>query len=370
MISINVAGDFYINSEFINTLSINSEVKNVFKKAALNIVNFEAPIVEKATPKDKYGPSLFMDKSCVKFLKELNVDLVTLANNHIMDQGEQGLDMTMQNLNENTIEYIGADVNLEKASLPFKKKFGDINLGIINFAENEFSNTNGNYHGAAPLDLIENTLAIQKLKKEVDKVIVIVHGGAEMHKYPSPRFKKTLRYFALQGADAVIAHHTHRYNGYEVFNEVPIVYGVGNFIFPRKGSNDLWNIGVVANLTIEKKGVTLKTIPVKLNYENGLELSLLSNIEASDFLNSEKDKSEVIANDELLEKKYDEFIVSVYNQYVHYLQPYTSKYLHKLFSMGIIPNFLKNNKKRLLYLNLVRCEAHRDVLLKILNYKK
>jgi len=370
MITINIAGDFYIGAQYIDRLKINSNVKDIFKDSNLNIVNLEAPIVEKLTPQDKYGPTLFMDSKCIVALKELQVDLVTLANNHIMDQGNEGLDATIKTLKANNFNFTGADVNLKKAIIPYKQQVEGINLGIINIAENEFSNTHGDYPGAAPLDIIENTLSIQKLKNEVDKVIVIVHGGAEMHQYPSPRFKKTLQYFALQGADAVIAHHTHRYNGYEILNGVPIVYGTGNFIFPSKGSNDLWNIGIIARLTISKEAITLKTIPVKLSYEEDLNLSILSDSDLEEFLDSEKEKASTIANDPLLEAKYDEFVASINNQYTHYLQPYTSKYLHKLFSKGIIPNFLKNKRKRLLYLNLIRCEAHRDVLLKILNDKK
>lgn len=369
MINLNIVGDFYLNNDNVNNLDIDNDLQLFFKNSDLNILNLEAPIVDKITPKDKYGPSLYMNDDSISVLKELNTHLVTLANNHIMDQGEKGLKNTIDTLNLNDIKFIGAGANLTKANAPYIKQINGITLGIINVAENEFSNTYGDYYGAAPLDIIDNTSLIQELKANVDKLIVIVHGGAEMHKYPSPRFKKTLRFFADQGADAVIAHHTHKFNGYEIYNDVPIVYGTGNFIFPNKNGDDLWNIGVIANLCIEKEKIDLKIYPVKLSYKQKITLSFLSDSDTISFIELEKDRNEVIANDKLLEKEYDLFVASIKNQYLHYLQPYTSKYLHKLFSMGIIPNFLKNNKKRLLYLNLVRCEAHRDVLIKILNDK-
>jgi poly-gamma-glutamate synthesis protein (capsule biosynthesis protein) len=371
MIKINITGDFYVSpsyiNDFINEDSISDEISHFFRNADLNITNLEAPIVSKETPREKFGPNLFTSEKCVPLLKRLNISMVTLANNHIMDQGDEGLYSTLEVLNDHGIGHLGANSNLVKASDYFIKNIEDLKIGFLNIAENEFSNTTGDYPGAAPLDIMGNTLSIQNLKKRVDKVILIIHGGTEMHTYPSPRFKKTLRYFAEQGADAIIAHHTHRYNGFEIYNDIPIVYGTGNFIFPKLNSDFLWNLGVIAHLGIEKnKPITLEIIPISLEMNAKINLSFLSLENNEKFKTVENDKKEVIKDDNLIEEKYALFVKNVENQYLHFLQPYSSKYLHKLFSLGILPNFLKHNKKRLLYLNLIRCEAHRDVLLRIL----
>lgn len=371
MIRVSISGDFVIsknyNLECSNTSIVDQSILNFLNETDLNIVNLEAPVIAQNSSKVKFGPVLHMGVYCIDLLKTLKVGLVTLANNHIMDHGEPGLLNTLSELSNNEIKYVGAGLNYDEASKPYFFEKNGITIGILNFAENEFSNTHGNEPGASPLDVEENTLMIQKLSKDVDKVIVIIHGGAETHKYPSPRFKKTLDFYAKQGADAIIAHHTHCYNGFDIVGNVPIIYGTGNFIFPVDNSNDFWNIGVICSLKIEKNSpVEIVKIPVKLDYFPKLQLRYLNDQEKKEFTNFENELNEVVKSKELLKQKYEEFSQKVSNQYIHYLQPYSSKYLHKLFSLGVIPNFLKDKKKKMLYLNLIRCEAHREILLKLL----
>ncbi len=372
MLKLNIAGDFVLAPTFLDQIKgseiVDSDLQKVFTQADINIDNLEAPIVDKLTPSEKYGPSLHTDARCLEILKNLNINLVTLANNHILDHSAEGLKSTIKYLTRNNIDFVGAGKDLSEASRPCIMNKKNLKIGILNFAENEFSNTDGNYPGASPLNIIDNTIQIQSLKSEVDKVIVIIHGGAELHKYPSPRFKKLLEFFANQGADAVIAHHTHVYNGSQVINNTPIVYGTGNFIFPKKNADISWNLGVICQLEIEKnQPIRLKEIPVILDVSNEIKLKSLNETETKHFLEIKKKLTKVIASEKLVKEEYQKFVDKVEKQYVHYLQPYTSKYLHKLLSLGLLPNFLNNKVKKKLYLNIIRCEAHRDILLNLLS---
>lgn len=371
MLRLTISGDFAITPSILNEfkkIEIDKSLSHLLRNADFNITNLEAPIIDLPNPLSKYGPHLESNSEVLKILKKLNINIVTLANNHILDHSESGLFSTINYLQDFGIDFVGAGKNLASACKPLVLNKGDIQIGIINVAENEFSNTHGEYPGAAPLDIIENTLLIQSLKKEVDKVILIVHGGTELHQYPSPRFKKLLEYFVLQGADAVIAHHSHRYNGARIFNNVPIIYGTGNFIFPVKKSEDQWNIGVIGELIIQKDNpIEYNLHPVKLEYEHNLSIKLLEGRERKDFFAFDEGIKTILESDEKLNQEYEVFVSKLNKQYQHFLQPYTSKYFHKLFSMGVLPNFLKNKTKKLLYLNLVRCEAHRDVLIKLLS---
>lgn len=371
MINITVSGDFAPNKKLLDAIA---EDPNYFEsilpylgKSDLNITNLECPIIEKETPASKYGPSLATDTRAVRLLEQGGFELVTLANNHIMDHGVDGLINTVQKLTEHSILKVGAGENVKKASEPFIFEKNSKKVGIMNIAENEFSNTVDHNPGAAPLDLIENARTIKALKQKVDFVMVIVHGGAELHQYPSPRFKNTLRFMAEQGANLVVAHHTHCYNGYEIYDNTPIFYGLGNFVFPTKGKIDRnWSLGVLLTFQInEDLSVDFKTIPFMQNYQS-FDLKVLQNDELDDFREKEQEKNKIILDDQLLAEQFDLFYKRVEKQYLHYLQPYTSKYLHKLYSLGILPSFLNNKTKKLLYLNLIRCEAHRDIVLKLL----
>ena len=79
-----------------------------------------------------------------------------------------------------------------------------------------------------------------------------------------------------------------------------------------------------------------------------------------------KELEKVISDDDELRKRFDEFMNSKKKQYNHLIQPYSNVWLHRLFSIGIIPSPWKN-KKKLLLLNLIRCESHRDILIKLLD---
>jgi poly-gamma-glutamate capsule biosynthesis protein CapA/YwtB (metallophosphatase superfamily) len=76
------------------------------------------------------------------------------------------------------------------------------------------------------MDIIDNANQIKEAKATHDKVIVIVHGGHEYYNLPSPRMQKQYRFYADQGADFVVGHHTHCISGYEVYNGVPIYYSL------------------------------------------------------------------------------------------------------------------------------------------------
>lgn len=372
MIKLTISGDFAPNKALLDSITkadqdYFEQLRPVLNAADLNITNLECPVIEKSTPSDKYGPSLATDSRAIDVLKKGKFDAVTLANNHIMDHGNMGLSTTLRNLNDQGISFFGAGNNVTEANKPYIFEKDGKKIGFLNFAENEFSNTVDDNPGAAALDLIDNSSAIKKLKSAVDVLIVIVHGGAELHEYPSPRFKKTLRFMADQGANLVLAHHTHRYNGYEIYNGVPLFYGLGNFVFPSQSLKDeKWATGVLLDIKIlNDNSIEFETIPFLQNF-NQYNFKMMDGEKLESFRKSELEINTIIANDALLNAKYDEFFKKIENQYLHYLQPYTSKYFHKLYSLGILPSFLQNKTKRLLYLNLIRCEAHRDVVLKIL----
>jgi len=371
MMKLTFSGDLALNNLFLDNLDIDNfstDLNDLFINSDLNIVNLEAPIVNKLNPIDKIGTHLSTDGRICDFLSKINTDLVTLANNHILDHGVSGLENTISNLDKSKINYLGAGSDLYSASKAFIVDKNNIKVGILNIAENEFSNSYNNSPGANPLDIISNSQQIINTKKNVDKLILVVHGGIELYSLPTPRFKKLLRYFADIGADTIISHHTHRYNGYEVYNDTPIFYGLGNFFFPNVNDNDYeWSLGVTVELNIDSnKNISFLTHPFLQNYKSSHQINILKENALSDFRMRENKINQIILNDSLLNQKFDLFFNQIKNNYNHFLQPYTSKIFHKLYSLGIIPSFLNNKFKKRLYLNIIRCEAHREILLKLL----
>lgn len=92
------------------------ELLETINKADFRIFNLETPITDKELPIKKCGPAIITPTRVMSGIKSLDIDLFTLANNHILDQGEQGLDSTIKLLRESNIDFVGAGKNLSDAA--------------------------------------------------------------------------------------------------------------------------------------------------------------------------------------------------------------------------------------------------------------
>ncbi|MDX9710703.1 MAG: CapA family protein [Trichloromonas sp.] len=370
MINVFITGDFHAGGRIENLLNeerydnIFGDLVTTIKESDLSLTNLESPLIENGTPIQKTGPSKKSSPKTVRALKFAGFQLITLANNHIMDYGVEGLEKSMNLLNSYSLSYVGVGMNYDEASVPFCTEINGAKLCVINIADNEFSTTCGNYPGANPLNPVENYRSILSAKKNADHVIVVVHGGHENYNLPSPRIKQLFRFFAEAGASAVIGHHTHCYSGYEVYNGIPIFYSLGNFIFDRPGRvKSKWNYGLAVLLRLRKE-TEFEIIPYNQCGEKpGIEF--LTDAEKNLFNKDINKLNSIIMDDSLLTSQFNNYCKNVRNLYSSYLEPHSMNILHYLRNRNFIPSLLSRRKK-LLYLNLIRCEAHRDVLMSLL----
>ena len=373
-ISLFVLGDFYPAKNICDKLndydildSSNKWLSNYTKKSDLCIVNLECPITNHKKAILKTGPTL---KGCIgglEFLKKIGCNLVTTANNHIMDYGKEGLEDTLNFLNDYEIDFLGSGLNKNDSKKIKYFTKNSLKIAVLNFAENEWSTSvDDNEPGASYLNEISNFYDIQEAKKNADKIIVITHGGNEMYNLPSPRLKELLRFFIDAGADAVINHHTHCVSGYETYKEKPIFYSLGNFIFENtKNSNPAWNIGMGVKLIFSKHDIKFDLKYFKQCINNNILLQELTKEEIK-LINLEADKlNKIIASDDLLKMKFNKWVLKNIKQYNSYLEPQNLKIISSLQNRGFFPSFWSSKKRKYL-LNLIRCEAHREVLIKIL----
>lgn len=233
------------------------EVKPIIETADYSIVNFEFPIILDSTnakPILKCGPNLQGTKEAVDAVKYAGFNCCTLANNHILDQGEQCCLDTKNELEKAGIDTVGVGYNLEDAASILYKEIRGETLAIINCCEHEFSIATDTTIGANPLNPIQQYYRIQEARSKADYVLVIVHGGHEHCQLPSPEMQETYRFFIDSGADAVVNHHQHCYSGYEEYHGKPIFYGLGNLCFDNisKRGDDIWNEGYMVSLDFDK----------------------------------------------------------------------------------------------------------------------
>ena len=257
----------------------------------------------------KAGPHLRSSaETMLPYLKQLKVDMVTLANNHIMDYGARGLSDTCLTLQENQIGYVGAGDNLQDAAKPFTIEKDGMKIAILNFSENEWSIAEEDKPGANPLDIIDNVKQISAAKARHDRVICIIHGGHEYCHLPSPRMVKQYRFYVDNGADAIIGHHTHCIGGYEIYKDVPIIYSLGNFLFTLPSKKDAWYTGLMVQLKIERiKPISMELFPIQQDNKT-FQVFLLHGEKRKLIMEKINDLSATIKNDNLLQNKWLEFV--------------------------------------------------------------
>jgi hypothetical protein len=371
MIEILIAGDLCTDGRIEEKILSNpnwncfQNISDVLSSKDLSIVNLECPLTTSIKKIIKSGPSIKADPKTISILTSGYFDVVTLANNHILDFGKNGLEETINICTQNSIKHVGVGKDLKEASKPLFIKIKNKKIGIVNIAENEFSVATVNSSGVNPLNPIQNFYQIQAAKNNADIVLVIVHGGNEYYELPSPRFKETLRFFADAGATAVIAHHTHISSGYETYNNVPIFYGLGNFLFDKINKSDAWHEGYIVKLKFDDiLHLAYEIIPYT-QCLNSLSLEMMEKKEKRNFLQHLNKLSGIIKNDDELMKKWDKFLLNSQGYYLSILFS-LNRLQRRLLKWGTYKNWILWKKNIPPILNYFTCEAHRDVMAGIL----
>jgi poly-gamma-glutamate synthesis protein (capsule biosynthesis protein) len=194
------------------------------------------------------------------------------------------------------------------------------------------------------------------VKREIadcDLVIVTLHGGHEMYSYPTPRLRKLCRSLADMGADAVFNCHTHCPLGYEIYNDVPIIYSPGNFYFPnRPTSLPCWYLGYLPKFFFDENGAYALELLPYFNYKEAL--TLLDEADTEKFFAYLDELTAPIADEARLQKLFDAWCT----------RSGINGYFGQLFNRAIPESFQLREgvKKNLGLRNLFTCQSHHDLL--------
>ncbi|MCI6403163.1 MAG: CapA family protein [Prevotella sp.] len=361
-----IAGDFAPSARLAHQIEeerysdiFPKNLRTVIKSADFSFVNFESAIADsECHPILKCGPNLKCSPKAADAICYAGFTGVTMANNHILDYGPEGLKHSVECCKNLGLNVVGVGDNLMEANNVLYLKKNGKTLAIINCCEHEFSIATETSPGANPLNPINQYYAIQKAKAKADYILVIVHGGHEHFQLPSLRRQQTYRFFVDAGADAVVNHHQHCYSGYEVYNGKPIFYGIGNFCFdkvPIKKDNP-WNFGFLVEIIFEEK-ISYRLYPYN-QFGKSPTVELLSD---DYFVNDIAELNDIILKSELLKSKVSEYYSKCKDFELNCIEPYSSRIANKLYSMGLLPSFIKGAKARFV-LNHIECESHRDKL--------
>jgi poly-gamma-glutamate capsule biosynthesis protein CapA/YwtB (metallophosphatase superfamily) len=205
-------------------------IKDILVPADINIGNLECSLSDREAPihiRNKTFNLRGSPEFC-KSLADAGFNIISLANNHILDYGAGGLIDTIDNLQKEGIHHIGAGKDLEEASKPLIIEMKGLRLAFLAFTY--AFRARYKKPGCAPCNFSFIQRQIRRVRSSVDVVIVNVHQGIEYVDFPSRKTVALYRGIADEGADLILGHHPHVVQGVEFYNNSLIVYSLGNFV--------------------------------------------------------------------------------------------------------------------------------------------
>lgn len=336
------AGDFLISNEISEQRIIDASLKQELDKCDIVCCNFEGPIVEKAKKMKKIGPNIKNNKNNAKKLIEDGFNLFCLANNHIYDYGKQGIEETINFLKSRKVDFIGANINNDIYK-EYIKEINGIKIGILNYAENGFgAATENDDYGYAYMLNYNVKEKIIDIKKQVDKLIIVVHAGAENWDVPLPEIRNLYKDFIDVGADVIIGHHPHVPQGIEKYNNGLIVYSLGNFAFDiGDGPRNNHTYSIIINI-IDKNNIEYEIIPII--FEN--QIIKIDNTDFNILNKKFKILNEYLKNDDEYKNVIEDKCIEFYNKYyINYYKKASCIYKGNIKERlkGIIKKFITKN---------------------------
>lgn len=291
---INILGDTYFGEIYTEKRKAKGQIDALqqygyeysFKKIKaflgehdVNIANFEAVFsLENQSPLVHKKPFILKadaEQTLAEF-KNIHLNHVVLANNHLKDYGDRGLAYTLQQFDQANISYIGAGTNQKEAHSYIEITFNNKHYTIFNgywhrdtaYLDYDFYAL-GPKSGVACLNgvLLEQIGRYKQTNPE-HKVIVICHWGIDFK--PITKEQSKLADILTQaGSDLVVGHGAHTIQPIKVINQKPVVFGIGNAVFNSNGEYTEQNAlpyGCIARLDLSKDRLRLYPI-----YTNNLK---------------------------------------------------------------------------------------------------
>jgi hypothetical protein len=288
--------------------AVYGDVLPVLRQSDLRIVNLECALSGDGSPVWKSGSVFKGRPEHIRGLTAVPFEVVTLANNHVLDYGPEAFSQTLKLLGDNSIRSVGAGMSAEEARRPLIVDLSGVRIGIINFSEGEDLTAAVSGPGVFGWEVDTAVDIVRALRPEVHVILVICHGGVEYIPFPPPYLASAFRRISDAGADLIVGHHAHVPQGVEICNGVPICYSLGNFVFYQETDLLYRKLGYLVKAGVSREGLAhIELIPYEIGSDS---LRLLKGDEAALFFESLKKVSLPLA--------YPEGIVDAWHGFLRY----------------------------------------------------
>ena len=237
------AGDVYLSDHVLNAYDraggihgvLDDKIRAEIEAADLFVVNQEFPFTERGTKAADKQYTFRLPHSRVHLMNEMGIDLVTLANNHILDFGPEGITDSISALKQAGIRYVGAGEDLNEAKKLEIVEIGGQTIGFLGLSRVYMAASwaAGAGHPGV-FSTYDLTLPLEEIRKAdalVDHLVVYVHWGVERETSPKDYQRSMGQQYIDAGADIVIGSHPHVLQPLEYYKDKLIMYSLGNFVF-------------------------------------------------------------------------------------------------------------------------------------------
>jgi poly-gamma-glutamate synthesis protein (capsule biosynthesis protein) len=211
------------------------------RSADVFMLNNEFPFSTRGTPLEDKQFTFRANPSNVSIYEELGVDVVSLANNHAFDYGEDALLDTFDTLETAGIPYVGAGRNIDEAMKPVYFVANGIKIAVVSATQIERNSTpdtkEATQTSAGVLRCMDETkllTVIDEAKANSDFVILYIHWGTESVEDTDWLQDKQAPDYANAGVDLIIGDHPHCLQKLDSVSGVPVAYSLGNYWFNSK----------------------------------------------------------------------------------------------------------------------------------------
>lgn len=245
-VTISFGGDVHFEDEIAWRLEENPSttlgpIATVLRASDISMVNLETAITTggNAAPK-KYN--FRAPPTALRALSAAGVDVATMANNHGMDYGLEGLRDSLVAASDSDLAVIGIGKNAERAYAPYTVTVHGQRLAFIGATQvldsaliDDWTAT-ADHPGLASAKTVDRLVrAVRSARRQADTVVVYVHWGRTMRRCPLDRQRELARALSHAGADVIVGGHAHRLLAGGFLGETYVDYGLGNFVWYNAG---------------------------------------------------------------------------------------------------------------------------------------
>jgi len=229
----------------------------LLQRSHIGLANLEGPMAY--TRKADRNFSYRVPPHMAHALHGAGLNVITVANNHLMDCGRQGIVETLSALRRARVTPVGGGLDQSQAHRPAILTAGALRVGFLGYYWNRRTAATDTLPGSA-MDTFENLQRdITALRPLVDRLVVTHHWGIPYVREPSPEDREKARLAIDCGADIVIGHHPHIIQPFEEYRSRPIFYSLGNFTF---GSGNSKGESLMVAVDFTSSHIRLWTYPV------------------------------------------------------------------------------------------------------------